>query len=308
MGCTQNTPGWKKGEMVKSEKLIAIIGNGQSGFTEMNPTQTGITAANQIGEKEVLGNQHLMHGSGIALGDVNGDGWVDIYMARIRESNVLYINKGNWAFEDATASAGVACKNRYSTGSVFADVDGDRDLDLIVTALGGPNSLFINNGSGIFTETILPSQLDSPGSTSSALADVDNDGDLDLYITNYKRLAMRDSLPPPVLSFENTLMELTNNRWIVMPPFNQHYETEVRNNILLRFEMAEVDQFYLNNGKGEFEFVDITQGRFTDENGQPINHHLRDWGLMAQFRDINNDSHPDIYICNDFHILFLCKS
>jgi len=300
MGCTQNTPGWKKGEVVKSEKLIAIIGNGQSGFTEMNPTQTGITAANQIGEKEVLENQHLMHGSGIALGDVNGDGWVDIYMARIRESNVLYINKGNWVFEDATASAGVACKNRYSTGSVFADVDGDHDLDLIVTALGGPNSLFINNGSGIFTETILPSQLDSPGSTSSALADVDNDGDLDLYITNYKRLAMRDSLPPPVLSFENTLMELTNNRWIVMPPFNQHYETEVRNNILLRFEMAEVDQFYLNNGKGEFEFVDITQGRFTDENGQPINHHLRDWGLMAQFRDINNDSHPDIYICNDF--------
>ena len=300
MGCTQNTPGWKKGEVVKSEKLIESIGNGQSGFTEMSPTQTGITAANQIGEKEVLGNQHLMHGSGIALGDVNGDGWVDIYMARIRGSNVLYINKGNWAFEDATASAGVACKNRYSTGSVFADVDGDRDLDLIVTALGGPNSLFINNGSGIFIETILPSQLDSPGSTSSALADVDNDGDLDLYITNYKRLAMRDSLPPPVLSFENTLMELTNNRWIVMPPFNQHYETEVRNNILLRFEMAEVDQFYLNNGKGEFEFVDITQGRFTDENGQPINHHLRDWGLMAQFRDINNDSHPDIYICNDF--------
>ena len=59
LGCTQNTPGWKKGEVVKSEKLIAIIGNGQSGFTEMNPTQTGITAANQISEKEVLGNQHL---------------------------------------------------------------------------------------------------------------------------------------------------------------------------------------------------------------------------------------------------------
>jgi len=67
MGCTQNTPGWKKGEVVKSEKLIASIGNGQSGFTEMNPSQTGITAANQIGEKEVLENQHLMHGSGIAL-------------------------------------------------------------------------------------------------------------------------------------------------------------------------------------------------------------------------------------------------
>ncbi len=299
-GCTQNDPNWEKGQIYKSEKLIVPVGNGQSGFIEMKSSHTGITASNQIGEKEILENQHLMHGSGVALGDVNGDGWVDIYMARIREPNVLYINKGNWVFEDKTTPAGVACGSRYSTGSVFADVDGDRDLDLIVTALGGPNSLFINDGSGVFTESFLPSKLDNPGSTSSALADVDNDGDLDLYITNYKRLAMRDSLPPPVISFENTLMELTNNRWIVMPPYNQHYETEVRDNILLRFEMAEVDHFYINNGNGEFEFEDITQRRFSDENGNPINHHLRDWGLTAQFRDINNDSHPDIYICNDF--------
>ena len=87
---------------------------------------------------------------------------------------------------------------------------------------------------------------------------MDNDGDLDLYITNYKRLAMRDSLPPPIISFDNTLMELTNNRWIVMPPFNKEYETAVQNNILLRFEMAEVDQFYLNDGRGKFELIDIT--------------------------------------------------
>ncbi|MBT4068748.1 MAG: VCBS repeat-containing protein, partial [Candidatus Marinimicrobia bacterium] len=84
------------------------------------------------------------------------------------------------------------------------------------------------------------------------------------------------------------------------PPFNKEYETEVRNNILLRFEMAEVDQFYLNDGKGNFKLIDITQSHFTDENGQSIEEHLRDWGLMAQFRDINNDTHPDIYICNDF--------
>ncbi|GIS56523.1 MAG: hypothetical protein CM1200mP1_04610 [Candidatus Neomarinimicrobiota bacterium] len=51
---------------------------------------------------------------------------------------------------------------------------------------------------------------------------------------------------------------------------------------------------------GNFEFIDITKSHFKDENGSPISHHLRDWGLMAQFRDINNDTHPDIYICNDF--------
>ena len=147
---------------------------------------------------------------------------------------------GNWKFKDVTQTSGVACPNRYSNGSVFADVDGDRDLDLIVTALGGPNSIFFNDGKGKFTESKLDSKLSSPGSTSSALADVDNDGDLDLYITNYKRLAMRDSLPPPVISFDNTLMEITNNRWIVLPPYNKEYEAAVKGDVLLRLSLIHI--------------------------------------------------------------------
>ena len=290
-----NTP-----QLLKSEPLSELSMSGDPGFTEIDPKVTGITAINKIGQKEILENQHLMHGSGIALGDINNDGWVDIYVPRLKENNILYMNMGNWTFKDITIEAGVSCPNRYSNGSVFADVDGDRDLDLIVTALGGPNSVFINDGNGKFSESVLASKLENPGSTSSALADVDNDGDLDLYITNYKRLAMRDSLPPPTISFDNTLMEITNNRWIVLPPFNQEYEAAVKGDILLRFEMAEVDQYYINDGDGNFEFIDITKSHFKDENGSPISHHLRDWGLMAQFRDINNDTHPDIYICNDF--------
>ena len=95
-------------------------------------------------------------------------------------------------------------------------------------------------------------------------------------------------------------MEITNNRWIVLPPYNKEYEAAVKGDVLLRFEMAEVDQFYINDGKGNFELIDMTNSHFKDENGNPIQEHLRDWGLMAQFRDINNDTHPDIYICNDF--------
>ena len=181
VGCTKNEPGWGTGQIFRKDKLSLPIGNGRFGFTSMNPTHTGVTAANQIGEKEVLENQHLMHGSGVALGDVNGDDLIDIYIARIRENNVLYLNKGNWEFEDVSEAAGVSCSSRYSTGAVFADVDGDRDLDLIVTALGGPNSLFINKGDGTFNESRLASNLDNPGSTSSALAYVDNDGDRFIY-------------------------------------------------------------------------------------------------------------------------------
>ena len=298
-GCS-NTNKKNTAQLINIESLNEILITESDGFTEVDPSVTGIIAKNEIGEKEILENQHLMHGSGIALGDMNGDGWVDIYIPRLKENNLLFMNMGNWKFKDVTQTSGVACPNRYSNGSVFADVDGDRDLDLIVTALGGPNSIFFNDGKGKFTESKLDSKLSSPGSTSSALADVDNDGDLDLYITNYKRLAMRDSLPPPVISFDNTLMEITNNRWIVLPPYNKEYEAAVKGDVLLRFEMAEVDQFYINDGKGNFELIDMTNSHFKDENGNPIEEHLRDWGLMAQFRDINNDTHPDIYICNDF--------
>ena len=140
-----NTP-----QFIKKEPLNPISTKDSSGFTEMSPLLTGVTAINNIGEKEVLENQHLMHGSGVALGDINNDGWVDIYVPRLKEKNILYLNMGNWKFKDVTEEAGVSCPNRYSNGSVFADVDGDRDLDLIVTALGGPNSIFVNDGNGNF--------------------------------------------------------------------------------------------------------------------------------------------------------------
>src|SRR5213078_3935216 len=89
-------------------------------------------------------------GSGVALGDVDGDGWCDIYFARLDGPNVLYRNLGNWKFEDITAAAGVGCPEQYSTGVAFADVDGDGDLDLLVNSIGGGTRLFLNDGKGRF--------------------------------------------------------------------------------------------------------------------------------------------------------------
>ena len=84
-----NTP-----QLLKSEPLSELSMSGAPGFTEIDPKVTGITAINKIGQKEVLENQHLMHGSGIALGDINNDGWVDIYVPRLKENNILYMNMG----------------------------------------------------------------------------------------------------------------------------------------------------------------------------------------------------------------------
>src|SRR5437870_2916176 len=90
--------------------------------------------------------------AGVACGDVDGDGWCDIYLCGLKNGNRLYRNLGQWKFEDITESAGVAGTNQYSAGAVFADVDGDGSLDLLVTGLGVGTTLFLNDGKGHFHE------------------------------------------------------------------------------------------------------------------------------------------------------------
>src|SRR5467141_3603498 len=133
-----------------------------------------------------------MSGAGVALGDIDGDGWVDIYFCGLDSPNALYRNLGHWKFQDITASAGVACSNQASTGAVFADVDGDGDLDLLVNSLGGGTRLFLNDGKGHFTESTNSGLTRRFGSTSLALADVDGNGTLDLYVANYATSKIED--------------------------------------------------------------------------------------------------------------------
>ena len=93
---------------------------------------------------------------------MDGDGLPDIYLTSNQGSNALYRNLGDFRFEDVTARAGVALTGRHSTGAVFADVDGDGDLDLLVSTLGGGVALFLNDGHGVFTERTKDAGLGSP--------------------------------------------------------------------------------------------------------------------------------------------------
>jgi len=108
----------------------------------------------------------------VAAGDVDGDGWCDLYFCGWR-SNALYRNLGNGKFEDVHGARGVACADQFSTGAVFADVDGDGDLDLLVNSVGGGSRLFLNDGTGRFTEATNSGLVRRFGSTSFALADID---------------------------------------------------------------------------------------------------------------------------------------
>jgi hypothetical protein len=273
---------------------------GKTGFTRLSSEVTGIQFVNQIADLRAITNRNLLSGSGVALGDVDGDGWCDIYFCGLDNDNVLYRNRGDWKFEDVTLKAGVACPREDSTGAVFADVDGDGDLDLLVTGLGSGARLFVNDGKGKFTERTEESGLRSKaGSMSMALADVDGDGDLDLYVVNYRPDTLKDipdakfkveyiRAKPVITEFNGmptTRPDLTN-RFVLAP------SGEV-------VEMAEPDQFYLNDGSGKFSLVSFTDGRFLDEDGKKLEEPFRDWGLAASFYDFTGDGAPDLYVCND---------
>ena len=165
---------------------------GKTGFTLLSPAATGITFSNHLSETEIERNRILENGSGVAAGDVDGDGRCDLYFCRLEGGNVLYRNLGDGKFEDITQRAGVACNGQFSTGAAFADVDGDGDLDLLVNAVGAGTRLFLNDGRGHFQEAANSGLTNKAGSHSLALADIDGDGDLDLYVVNYRASTFKD--------------------------------------------------------------------------------------------------------------------
>ena len=146
---------------------LADAGSGKPGFTLMNPAYTGVQFTNTLSTLILISNKNLLNGSGVALGDYDNDGRCDIYLCRLDGSNVMYRNLGNWKFEDTTAATGTACPSQFSSGATFADVDGDRDLDLFVTAMGQPNRLFRNDGNGKFTDITTASGIGTRFGSSS---------------------------------------------------------------------------------------------------------------------------------------------
>ena len=165
---------------------LPVPASGKTGFSPVPSEVTGIRFTNSLPETRAMTNANLMNGSGVALGDYDGDGLCDIYLCNLTGANALYKNLGNWKFKDVTEEAGAACPGQTSTGAVFADVNGDGYLDLLVTSMGGPNACFLNDGHGHFTNATAAAGLVSKlGSTSMALADIDGNGTLDLYVANY---------------------------------------------------------------------------------------------------------------------------
>ena len=278
-----------------------IHGRDQPGFQRLDASAQGIAFTNHVSRDRSILNRNLLNGSGVAAGDVDGDGLCDLYFCGLESANALFRNLSNWRFERALTDAGIDCPGQDSTGAVFADLDQDRDLDLLVTALNHRVRLFKNNGRGQFREATDGSGLaPTLGGTSMALADVDGDGDLDLYVAHYRPDTIADR---PATTYRVQVVEgwpvvvQVNGQPVTDPAWTNRFEVSPLGRVL---ERGLPDHLYLNDGRGRFTPVSFTQGAFLDEDGRTLKEAPHDWGLSVQFHDLNRDGAPDLYVCNDF--------
>jgi len=279
-----------------SWRELHVPSGGKAGFTRLGP-ETGIEFINLLSTNRYVTNQNMLNGSGVAAGDVDGDGLPDLFFCGLDSPNALYRNLGNCRFTNVAETVGVAMPKLNCTGAVFADLDGDGSLDLIVNTFGQGTHIFRNDGAGKFTLA----KVLNPGRAgmSIAVADIDGDGDLDVYITNYRVSTIRDE-PNAVFDGDTIngqqVLKKYNGRSLNEPDLFGRFTLGPNGKII---EHGEPDAFYRNDGK--FQFTELAPEKvFQDESGKPIESIPRDWGLSCMFRDMNGDGAPDLYVCNDF--------
>lgn len=304
----------------------SVSGNGSDKIFELlESKETGVDFVNEVVDKEnfnILTYRNLYNGGGVAIGDINNDSLPDLFFTSNQNKNRLYLNKGNFHFEDITEKAGVGGTMMWSTGVTMADVNSDGLLDIYVCNSGDVegnnkrNELYINNGISpspkgegrgevTFTEKAKAYNLDNDGySTHAAFFDYDGDGDLDCYILNnsfrdpgkielYRKV--REEPTPGghklMRNDGNTFTDVTTEAGIYSSDISfglgiavSDLNGDNRPDIYISNDFWERDYLYINKGNG----------KFSEELPSRVNY-CSTSSMGADIADLNNDGHPEIF-------------
>jgi enediyne biosynthesis protein E4 len=237
-------------------------------FAEKKPADTGIHFVNTTIENQslnLLTYPYIYNGAGVAVGDLDNDGWEDIFFVSNKKGgNKLYRNKGGFKFDDVTVKAAVQGSSDWSTGVSLVDINADGWLDIYVSTvtiagqLQSANELYVNKKDGSFAEQAAAYGLDYKGhTTQSAFFDYDDDGDLDCYLLNH------------AVQYVDDYKDVASRQ--------------------LRDSLSG-DQLLRNDG-GRFTNVTAAAGIYSSSIG---------YGLGIAVGDLNNDGWEDVYVSNDF--------
>jgi hypothetical protein len=290
--------------------------NSETLFNLLDKDVTNVNFVNHLdfkGKFNIYTYRNFYNGGGAGLADINNDGLLDIYFISNMESNKLYLNKGNFEFEDITAKSGAGGTRAWSTGVSMADVNGDGWIDIYVCNSGDiegddkKNELFINNGDLTFTEKAELFGLADPGfSIHGAFFDYDKDNDLDFYLCNnsYKAIGSfdlrknkrheKDSLGADKL-FRNDDGIFTD-----VSEYAGIYGSII--GFALGVTVGDIDldgwqDIYISNDFFERDYIYMNQGDGTFK--ESLTSKMRSISaasMGADIGDINNDLYPDIFV------------
>ena len=234
-------PEWKKlSELVSFRPLAERKEKQGTHFTLLGKQETGIDFRNYVERKNI--RNYLLNGAGLTVGDIDSDGWPDLFLVCQDGPNRLYRQVAPWKFEDITTAAGIEDHKAWGSGACFADMDNDGDLDLFVCNKGSANEFYLNSGNGKFTGgrfSLYAPQNASP--TMAAPADYDRDGDLDLYVTANRLFDFKELFNHKIEVIQDT----TTGKRRVPPPFNEHCQYN-EGNVLV--ELGSPDVLVRNDG------------------------------------------------------------
>ncbi|WP_176223676.1 VCBS repeat-containing protein [Marivirga sericea] len=253
--------------------LTSCNNSKESHFELLGAEKTGLLFENtlkQTTDFSFFDYMYFFNGGGVAAGDFNKDGLVDLFFTSNMGENKLFLNQGDFRFKDVSLETGIIGEGYWSTGASVVDINQDGMLDIYVNVVGdheilkGSNQLFIckkiENGIPIFEDEAIAYDLDLAGfGTQAVFADFDKDGDLDMFQLNHS--IHQNGTFGKRKEFAGETSNVSGDR-------------------------------YFRNDNGTFVNVSAESG---------INSSVIGYGLGVVVGDVNNDGYPDIYVGNDFH-------